>query len=313
MHVLLAAIVLVTGLVTGHDGEALPGCTVTMTSASHSATTTTDAEGKYVFTGVPPGRYELTVRLETFGETRTQVSVSAGENVVPAQVIEFDESQAIVFTCGASCRDERPATRWDLPTCTDYDLATSLIESMVHGDRSARDLLLQRYADAETWAERHRLGSSLLNRMPNDSAIWNELFEHATNAVRFAQDDRGEPPAEFTQWCAERQFDPNQYREMAYEAFTYAGGDPRGLPLLRKALGTDDMGLLFDAIRLLGEQHDESSLPAIEQMLERRKDDAYHFVPALTSFKTERADALAMKYLDEDERANYLSWRNAEP
>lgn len=163
---------------------------------------------------------------------------------------------------------------------------------------------------AETWSERHRLGGALLRRVPNDSAIWSELFEHAKNAVRFAGSVY-EPTPEFAQWCAEHQLPvENYYWDMAFDSFTNAAEDPRARPLLLEALQTDESSLIFHAICALGQQHEESSLPAIEKTLQRVKDDVNMLASALSCFASEHADALAMKYLDEDQQSDYLAARN---
>jgi len=225
---------------------------------------------------------------------------------------QVTETVTISLDCGAPCTDE-PGTRWERPSCSDYDLDTSLIEAMKAGDRSARDLLLRRYAETETWFERHRLGGALLRRAPDDRAIWNELFEHASNAVRFATGDGTDPSPEFVQWCAERQLDPVDYQSMAYNAFFEAGRDPRARPLVLEALRSKDTSLVYGAIVALGEQRDLSSLASIDQVLRQRSDRAAMLAQALVAFESEQADAIAMKYLDWEESADYMAMRNGKP
>ena len=291
MHLLLAAVAIVTGLVTVEDAV-LPGCTVAITSGSYSATTISGADGKYRFQSVPPGVYELTFRLAGLRDAGRRISVSDGENLVPSQSLELDAPQEITISCGRPCEEERPATRWNLPTCADYELDLSLIEAMKTGDRSARDLLMKRYAHADTWYERHHLGGAVLNHVPNDRAIWSELSEYAALAVRFASSFGPELQPEFVQWCAEREVDPFNYLGMTFDAFTAVSTDPRARPLLLKALTTEESGLVYAAICALGTLRDESSLPIIEEELQKRPE----FADALQCFNSERADALAKKY-----------------
>jgi hypothetical protein len=310
MHALFAAAVLVSGLVTA-DYTPLPGCTVSLESRSYSAVKTSGADGKYAFAGVPAGTYDLKFHLDGLQDVTRLVTIGETDRVIAAEDLQLDVTESITLACGGPCNDSAPATRWDLPTCTDYELDTALIESLRNGDRSARDLLLQRYERADTWTEQHRVGGALLGRIPNDAAIWNELFEHATNAVRLSHDETTDPSPELVRWCEERQFDVDNYMSMAIDAFEVASHDERARPLLRQALQANEQYLLFLAITGLGEQHDENALPAIEKTLERLPDEAPMLTLALAAFKSERADAIAKKYVGEDDQ-EYQQWRNAD-
>ncbi|HJQ40586.1 MAG TPA: carboxypeptidase regulatory-like domain-containing protein [Thermoanaerobaculia bacterium] len=306
MHAWLAAAVLVTGLVTTSDDVPLPGCTVTLTSASYSATTVANEKGTYAFRSVPPGAYEITFHPDGLRDERQRVTVREGEHVVPPQILALGSTQEIVMSCGWPCDPHSsPATRWDRPACAEYDLDTSLIDAMKGGDRSARELLLERYARTDTWFERHRLAGALLRRVSNDGAIWSELFGHAKNAVRFATSAVSTTP-EFEQWCAKHRFPLENYWSMAYDAFIVAGEDSRAHPLLLEALRTDEFAVVYQAIYALGAQHDESSLPAIEEAIQRFPAGSSVLAQVLGNFQSERADAMAMKYLDENDREVYV-------
>ena len=157
--------------------------------------------------------------------------------------------------------------------CTDYELNSALIESMKLGDASALELLQKRQRATFVHAERHRLAGALLGRVIDDRAYWNELSEHAADAIRFAYVD-DEPSQEFVQWCAYRGIDPNEYRWMTIDALGIAAADRRARPLLLKALESADPMVVLCAFSAIIEQRDESLLPAIERMLERFPEDA---------------------------------------
>jgi len=305
MHALLAAAALVTGMITVEDAP-LPGCTVRLTSAGYSAASLSDVAGKYRFEAVPPGDYEIEFELSGLQHERRSVTVT--EETPAIVTVNLQPAATNCSMTVEACTEEKPKDRWALPACADYQLDLALIDAMKSGDRSARDLLLRRYQNAETWHEQHWLGGELLRRVSNDGAIWNDLFEHAANAVRFPMGG-DDPSPEFEPWCAERELDPVVYWNMAYDALFAVSEDPRSRDLLVQALRTDDRSLLDAAIIGLASQHDESSLIFIEEALKRNPEDAGSLAQWLALFKSARADALAMKYIDESDRADYYEMR----
>lgn len=203
----------------------------------------------------------------------------------------------VVTTCV-----ESPASRWDLPSCADYELDNALIENAQRNDRSAVQLLQERYATAFTVAEHLRIGGALLGRVSDDSALWKELSMHAENAVNFADD--GE---KVKAYCAEHDCNPRRYDSLAWYAYLDITSDPRSRPLLLRVLRSPENRAAWFAIEGLAEQHDETVLPEIEKVLERQP----HLVTALAYFKSEAADRLAAKYLtDAWDREEYKRLRD---
>ncbi|MEW5981479.1 MAG: TonB-dependent receptor [Acidobacteriota bacterium] len=73
----------VAGTVTDASGGVLPGVTVTLMSTATRAmrTSVTDAAGRYTFSNVLPGEYELIVELVGFATRRSRVGLAVGGSV----------------------------------------------------------------------------------------------------------------------------------------------------------------------------------------------------------------------------------------
>jgi len=195
------------------------------------------------------------------------------------------------------CGPEHPAeTPFGAETCTEYRTDEALILAVKFGDRQALARLKHRYDTAFTFAERHHIASSLLRHVSDDSEYWNDLYEHAENAVRFAK-KRGVPNPELEAWCAARGFDPVEYTKLAWYALMWVAEDCRSHELLIRALDSEDWGIASLAILGLGQQHDEASLPLIEQTIQRLSDDRSSLVSSLAAFYSDAADTIAMRYL----------------
>jgi hypothetical protein len=73
----------VSGSVEDAQGLVVPGATVTLTSTTTAAvrTTSSDANGRYVFANLPAGPYSLTVELSGFAPQRRDLVVTVGGTV----------------------------------------------------------------------------------------------------------------------------------------------------------------------------------------------------------------------------------------
>jgi hypothetical protein len=292
------------------DGYGLPGCTIRLESSTLTRTAVSDAEGRYRFVGVAEGEYEIHFELDGVRPAQQSALVRGELVTIPLQELRPAVIETITISCGSVCGDNPPADRFDRPLCSDYELHTALMESARQGDASSVALLRSRYATADTYSERHRLGGALLGR-GNDAEIWNELVSDAEIALRFPHVD-GEPSPEFLQHCAERGVDPDGYWQMGEDALEVAGKDPRSLALLRRALAADDDNLVYAGLLGLAAQHDVESLPLIESAIRRFSDYTVLFVDQLALFESERADAVAMKFLEDDaDRERYREVRAA--
>ncbi|PYQ51902.1 MAG: hypothetical protein DMF59_06410 [Acidobacteria bacterium] len=87
----------VRGTVADREGNPLPGVTVTLGQQS----TVTDPTGHYEFRNVPPGKYELRIRLEGFAEKKMRIAV-ADKDVRRDAKLSSGVSESITVTAAES-------------------------------------------------------------------------------------------------------------------------------------------------------------------------------------------------------------------
>ncbi|HVE72610.1 MAG TPA: carboxypeptidase-like regulatory domain-containing protein [Thermoanaerobaculia bacterium] len=304
MGILLAALVTVSGIVTAGDA-ALPGATVTLTDGTVWRTIVTNVEGHYSFPGVPAGTYDVLYELDGLESAKRRVAV-AGANVVVDQKLELGPVETLTISCSFTrCRDDVPTqTSYDDPLCSDYELNGTLIETARAGDRSARDLLRSRYTHTLSLYERSRIGAAL-----DDTGIWRDLLALAELCVRFPREDHEYSQA-WLEWCASRNQPAEDHWQASLDALIAISDHARSRDLLRKALESKDDVIASLAVYGLAEQRDLASLPAIEQVLPRFADEI-ETIQTLALFRSEAADAIAMKFLEDDfEREEYQRIRD---
>lgn len=256
------------------EGAPLPGAQIALVGTSFKAVT--DGDGRYVFRNVPSGSYEVEFKLEGLQVERQRAFLSAGSNALADHAMRPDVIvEQITISCGvSSCSDANPPqTKWERPTCADYDLDAALAESLRNGDRSALDLLQKRYATTFTVSEHLRIGGILLHNVPDDAAYWKELSHLADDAVRFTGSDE-ETRTKFAAYCAENSLDVDGYASAIYQALEIASMDSRSHALLLGILDSSENGLVYVAIYGLAAQHDLKSLTAIDAALQRMDDEA---------------------------------------
>ena len=80
----------VEGTVLDASRGRLPGVTVTLTSAvsALTRTATTDTRGRFVFTDVPAGAYDVTMSLQGFKTTRGRVQLASGQRAAMEVLLE---------------------------------------------------------------------------------------------------------------------------------------------------------------------------------------------------------------------------------
>jgi outer membrane receptor protein involved in Fe transport len=88
----------VTGKITDETGGALPGVTVELiASGSQPLETVTDATGQYTFDNVPPGTYQLSMRLINFAAVNHRdLVVKAGPPIVNDEVMHLSLNAEVV-------------------------------------------------------------------------------------------------------------------------------------------------------------------------------------------------------------------------
>jgi hypothetical protein len=106
-----AAAQITTGTITGNikdsQGAAIPGATVTLTSATRGttlATGVTNSDGDYVFPNVPPDTYLVKVALDGFKTVeRSGLAVSPGDRIaVPTLTLEIGGLEETITVAGES-------------------------------------------------------------------------------------------------------------------------------------------------------------------------------------------------------------------
>lgn len=88
----------IQGTVTGTDGKAVAGATVTVHSLDQgfTQTTTTSADGGFRFVGLPPGRYDVTTSEAGFkSQTQTGVLVEANHSASYAIVLKGEAAAGV--------------------------------------------------------------------------------------------------------------------------------------------------------------------------------------------------------------------------
>ena len=104
----------VFGTVTDPQGAVVAGAKVTIKSSSTNAerSTTTNSNGLYTFTNLPPGPYKVTVEAANFSSTAKSLDVSVGSrNTVdfPLAVTGGSTTVEVTGEGGTVMRFERPA------------------------------------------------------------------------------------------------------------------------------------------------------------------------------------------------------------
>jgi hypothetical protein len=100
----------ITGVVTGTDGAALPGVTVTLTGVGAPQTTVSDSQGRFRFPNLSPGTYALRAELAGFGSAaRSGLNVSLGRNADITMTLNPSMTDTITVTAEAPLLDVRKA------------------------------------------------------------------------------------------------------------------------------------------------------------------------------------------------------------
>jgi hypothetical protein len=281
---MLAALLILAATVQGtvviDDNEPLPGCVIRLGAR---AETITDAGGRYTFSDVPPGRYDVDFELLGFKGVRQHVTVGPRDVILPPQPLEIAPTNCAITI--KWCRDTPPVSPWDDPLCADVEEHNAL------RDRGDFASLRTRHLTTTSIPERVRLAGMLLRRVSGDGDLWNEVAGYADLAVLHPAVD-GQPSRSFVRWSEQRNADPFIAWRVVESALMWAGQDPRSRPMLMKALESRDAYTVYFAIHGFATQQDEAALPAIARALQRFPDRTL-FTTALAPFRSPEARALA--------------------
>ena len=122
------------GRVVDQQAAAVPGATITVQQTSTAAifSATSDAEGRFTFPLLAPGRYDFEARLDAFNPWRTTVTLEVGQQRALAVVLSPATVRVEVVVTGAS---DRPVT-----TAVDGVLSSTRIESLPLNGRNFLEL-----------------------------------------------------------------------------------------------------------------------------------------------------------------------------
>jgi hypothetical protein len=307
----LAVAATLSGIATDKSGGLLPGVTVTLQSRGESLRTYTDADGRYQLDRVPEGKQTLRFELSGFETVTSSMTVSGEKTEARTTALDFDaEPVSITLNCGSPCSDERYEGE-RRPTCVAWDLDGSLIEAAQRGDASSLQLLARRFDWLDNHSERARIGAALLGRLADDSAVWRLLSAEAEEAVKSVGKEEELAPQFVASFETPEQAD-EAFRPLV-ESLQAVAEDARARPLLLRALATGHNWVTGIAIEGLARQHDLTALPAIDEALARLEDhNQTEAAMALSAYRSEEADAVARKYLDEDDLPRYASLQKDE-
>jgi hypothetical protein len=121
----------VTGKVTDNTGARAPGVTVTLTSPVliTPKTATTDSQGEYKFSALPPGTYSLSFELAGFKTTKHTVPVTIATTLTVDSTLEVGNVTENVEVVGAGLVD-----------VTQTNVSTNIDEKALQSIPTARDV-----------------------------------------------------------------------------------------------------------------------------------------------------------------------------
>ena len=107
-----------TGNVTSSDGQRMPGVTVSMTSRALQGgrSAVTDANGSYIFRGLPPGTYKTVFSLTGFATIERSVILEIGQSPdidATMTVATVEESITVTGVAPRSSPRPRRAPTWN--------------------------------------------------------------------------------------------------------------------------------------------------------------------------------------------------------
>jgi HEAT repeat protein len=153
-----------------------------------------------------------------------------------------------------------------------------------------------RFANSQDENLKASLAVSLVRLRDKNDTYWNFLVDRATPALECDAPDPSTP--EYRAWAKAHNIAPHSAEERAPAGFAInlhplaESGDPRGIPLLRKALQSPNAGIQFEAAEGLAEMHDKASIPLIIAAINRASPG--HAQMSLAN---------ALRYFNDDARA----------
>jgi iron complex outermembrane receptor protein len=118
-----------TGRITRTDGTGLPGVLVEVRELGQSATT--DADGRYAFSGLPAGSYTLVFSSAGESETQAGVNVTAGETATVDRAFDWELSFVEAITVVSASRRAEKIT--EAPAAVTVVSSDQIAREAAHG------------------------------------------------------------------------------------------------------------------------------------------------------------------------------------
>jgi hypothetical protein len=180
------------------------------------------------------------------------------------------------------------------------------------GAVEAIPILKDQFVRSQDPLAKAKIADALVRLGEKDDAYWEFLEKGATDALetdapsplRF--DSIPGPSPEFTEWARSRHITTESALEALYEsamnvAFLAEAGDPRGIPLLRRALSSHYFLIQVSAAKGLAELRDKASIPLIIDACERAPaESASAIARSLVYFDDPQAQMAVDRYIPKD-------------
>lgn len=210
------------------------------------------------------------------------------------------------------------------------EIGNSLIETIATARAvEAIPILKDQFARSQVSSEKEKIASALVRLGDKDEAYWNLLVKQATTAiesdapdfVRIDENDKAsnqQPSQEFIDWVKAKKLDPQTaaskwlYGDPGSVIDLGVTGDPRAIPLLRRALLSHNFLIQHAAAQGLAEIRDKDSILLIIAACKKGPADSSALIAeSLVFFDDPQAQSAVDTYIPKDIAKLYRESRAA--
>lgn len=141
-----------TGMVTDEEGHPLPGASLSIAGDSLSRTSVTDAEGKFSFTALPPGDYEVSASFDGFNTVVAPASVAVNEETKACLALTLAAvTEELIVTAESPIQDNTSPGASELINLNDAFSQLPVARTYIDGLQDGEKFLgMDRFFDAGT-------------------------------------------------------------------------------------------------------------------------------------------------------------------